>query len=42
MQTSRGCDRMLVNMRARGISDGIRNHEIAADGSVPGGTGSGC
>lgn len=41
-QTSRGCDCMLVNMRARGISGGIRNHNIAADVSVPGGSGSSC
>lgn len=26
-----GCVCMLVNMRARGISDGIRNHKISAD-----------
>lgn len=27
----KGCVCMLVNMRARGISDGIRNHKISAD-----------
>lgn len=42
MQTSRGCDCMLVNTRAKGISDGIRNHKISADVSVPGGSGSSC
>lgn len=40
MQTSRGCDCLLVNMRARGISGGISNHNTAADVSVPGGSGS--
>lgn len=42
MQTSRGCNCMLVNMRAREISDGIRNHKIPADVSVPGGSGASC
>lgn len=38
----KGRNCMLVNMRARGISDGIRNHKIPADVSVPGGRGSSC
>lgn len=41
MQTSRGCNCTLVNMRERGISDGIRNHKISADVSVSGGSRSG-